>query len=203
MDHRSQLFKIGIPQELGGHEFSPRQQIETVQQLSYLDASAAPAARPSRSPGGTSSHWVLSRSSSGVMPRRCAVAGPCCPSNHRRVAGEEMGWPASSEGFWGEAEEAGHGRVIAVPRLCLGEVHDHSGPRYARAASGARSGVRSAWHRPANAPLARVGPSLVGCGRRHFPVQRAELLELIERRSARRPEARSGRPAPPMPAWRR
>lgn len=39
--HESGVLKIGIPRELGGYEFSPRQQIETVEQLSYSDASVA------------------------------------------------------------------------------------------------------------------------------------------------------------------
>lgn len=34
------IFRIGIPSELGGHEFSPRQAMETIAEVSYSDASA-------------------------------------------------------------------------------------------------------------------------------------------------------------------
>ncbi|GGI87843.1 hypothetical protein GCM10011581_26150 [Saccharopolyspora subtropica] len=39
--HGSGVFRIGIPRELGGYEFSPRQQLATIAQLSYWDASVA------------------------------------------------------------------------------------------------------------------------------------------------------------------
>ncbi|GAA1226608.1 acyl-CoA dehydrogenase family protein [Prauserella halophila] len=36
----SGVFKVGIPRELGGYEFSPRQVIDTIAKVSYADASA-------------------------------------------------------------------------------------------------------------------------------------------------------------------
>ncbi|GHF65557.1 alkylation response protein AidB-like acyl-CoA dehydrogenase [Amycolatopsis bartoniae] len=38
--HDSGAFKIGIPRELGGYEFSPRQVIDTIARIAYHDASA-------------------------------------------------------------------------------------------------------------------------------------------------------------------
>jgi indole-3-acetate monooxygenase len=38
--HDTGAFKIGIPHDLGGYEFSPRQVIETIAKVSYADASA-------------------------------------------------------------------------------------------------------------------------------------------------------------------
>lgn len=37
--HETGVFKVGIPRELGGYEFSPRQVIDTIAKLSYADAS--------------------------------------------------------------------------------------------------------------------------------------------------------------------
>ncbi|MGC7101376.1 acyl-CoA dehydrogenase family protein [Amycolatopsis lurida] len=37
--HETGVFKIGIPRELGGYEFSPRQVIDTIAKVSYADAS--------------------------------------------------------------------------------------------------------------------------------------------------------------------
>ncbi|WP_284746179.1 acyl-CoA dehydrogenase family protein [Amycolatopsis sp. RTGN1] len=37
--HETGVFKVGIPGELGGYEFSPRQVIDTIAKLSYADAS--------------------------------------------------------------------------------------------------------------------------------------------------------------------
>ncbi|MFC4003228.1 acyl-CoA dehydrogenase family protein [Prauserella oleivorans] len=38
--HETGVFKVGIPRELGGYEFSPRQVIDTIAKVSYADASA-------------------------------------------------------------------------------------------------------------------------------------------------------------------
>lgn len=38
--HETGAFKVGIPRDLGGYEFSPRQVIETIANISYADASA-------------------------------------------------------------------------------------------------------------------------------------------------------------------
>ncbi|MFI5586471.1 acyl-CoA dehydrogenase family protein [Amycolatopsis sp. NPDC051758] len=37
--HGTGVFKVGIPRELGGYEFSPRQVLDTIAKLSYVDAS--------------------------------------------------------------------------------------------------------------------------------------------------------------------
>src|SRR5437763_15657887 len=38
--HETGAFRIGIPAELGGYEFSPRQVIDVIAKISYADASA-------------------------------------------------------------------------------------------------------------------------------------------------------------------
>ncbi|MEV0697249.1 acyl-CoA dehydrogenase family protein [Saccharopolyspora sp. NPDC050389] len=66
--HDSGVLKIGIPRELGGYEFSPRQQLETVAQLSYLDASVAWTCMALQLVTGTTAAYVGPAAAAELFP---------------------------------------------------------------------------------------------------------------------------------------
>lgn len=54
----SGVYKIGVPVELGGYEFSPRQIIETIARLSYEDASTGWSVMAIQMETGTLAGWI-------------------------------------------------------------------------------------------------------------------------------------------------
>lgn len=193
------------PSTLGGYEFPPRQQTETVEQASYMDASVACTCMALQMVTGTSTTaaylgQAAPRASHVQAVRGCGSMlseqpSPCCRGGNEVACffGGILGGGRRSR------PRAGDRGTAAVFR---------GGPRSLQAKVCPR-GERCALRRAARAaptgerPLARAWRSPVGCGRLRSRVQRAELLKLIESHSAHRPGSHFGRPAPPMAAWRR
>ncbi|WP_236788222.1 acyl-CoA dehydrogenase [Amycolatopsis sp. GM8] len=64
----SGAFKIGIPRELGGYEFSPRQVIDTITKLSYADASAGWALMAVQMITGTTAAYIGPEAAAELFP---------------------------------------------------------------------------------------------------------------------------------------
>ncbi|MEV6231478.1 acyl-CoA dehydrogenase family protein [Saccharopolyspora shandongensis] len=66
--HDSGALKTGIPRELGGYEFSPTQQLETIAQLSYLDASVAWTSMALQLVTGTTAAYLGADAAADLFP---------------------------------------------------------------------------------------------------------------------------------------
>lgn len=64
----SGVFKVGIPHELGGYEFSPRQAIDTIARISYADASAGWAFMAVQMETGTTAAYLGHEAAQDLFP---------------------------------------------------------------------------------------------------------------------------------------
>jgi alkylation response protein AidB-like acyl-CoA dehydrogenase len=78
--HESGAFRVGIPRELGGYEFSPRQVTETIAKISYADASAGWAFMALQMVTGTTAAYLGKQAAAELFPdvangRHALIAG--------------------------------------------------------------------------------------------------------------------------------
>jgi alkylation response protein AidB-like acyl-CoA dehydrogenase len=78
--HASGAFKVGIPRELGGYEFSPRQVIETIAKITYADASAGWSFMALQMVTGTTAAYLGKEAAADLFPdvangRHALIAG--------------------------------------------------------------------------------------------------------------------------------
>jgi alkylation response protein AidB-like acyl-CoA dehydrogenase len=66
--HGTGAFKVGIPRELGGYEFSPRQVIDTIAKLSYADASVGWAFMAVQMVTGTTGAYLGPEAAADLYP---------------------------------------------------------------------------------------------------------------------------------------
>src|SRR5690606_18715493 len=66
--HETGVFKVGIPKELGGYEFSPRQVIDTIAKVSYADASAGWAFMALQMITGTTAAYLGPEAAADLFP---------------------------------------------------------------------------------------------------------------------------------------
>lgn len=66
--HETGVFKVGIPRELGGYEFSPRQVIDTIAKLSYADASVGWAFMAVQMVTGTTAAYLGPEAAADLYP---------------------------------------------------------------------------------------------------------------------------------------
>ncbi|GAB3165710.1 acyl-CoA dehydrogenase family protein [Amycolatopsis stemonae] len=79
--HGTGVFRVGIPRELGGYEFSPRQVIATIAKLSYADASVGWAVMALQMVTGTTAAYLGPEAAADLYPD--AGAG-----GHALIAGQ-------------------------------------------------------------------------------------------------------------------
>lgn len=87
------IFKVGIPKQLGGYEFSPRQVIDTIAKVSYADASAGWAFMALQMVTGTTAAYLGAEAAADLFPD---VAG----GDYALVAGQgtKLGKAVKTEG---------------------------------------------------------------------------------------------------------
>lgn len=66
--HDSGVFRIGIPKNLGGYEFSPRQVIETLEKVSYADGSTGWALMALQMISGTTAAYLGKEAAEDLFP---------------------------------------------------------------------------------------------------------------------------------------
>lgn len=66
--HDSGVFRIGIPENLGGYEFSPRQVIETLEKVSYADGSTGWALMALQMISGTTAAYLGKEAAEDLFP---------------------------------------------------------------------------------------------------------------------------------------
>ncbi len=79
--HETGAFRVGIPRDLGGYEFSPRQVLETIARISYADASAGWAFMALQMVTGTTAAYLDREAIRDLYPD---VAG----GRHALIAGQ-------------------------------------------------------------------------------------------------------------------
>ncbi|MEU3270338.1 acyl-CoA dehydrogenase [Saccharomonospora sp. NPDC006951] len=110
-------FGIGIPRELGGYEFSPRQAIETIAAVSYADASAGWTFMALQMITGTTAAYLPAEGAASLFP-----AG----DDHALIAGQgtKLGTAVRVEGgyritgHWHFASGIAHASHIHTAALC-------------------------------------------------------------------------------------
>jgi len=87
------IFKVGIPKQLGGYEFSPRQVIDTIAKVSYADASAGWSFMALQMVTGTTAAYLGAEAAADLFPD---VAG----GDYALVAGQgtKLGKAVKTEG---------------------------------------------------------------------------------------------------------
>lgn len=70
----SGVYKIGIPTDLGGYEFSPRQLLETIAKVSYADASTGWAVMAIQMETGTLAGWIDADAAREYFPENGDIA---------------------------------------------------------------------------------------------------------------------------------
>ncbi len=117
--HDTGAFKIGIPHDLGGYEFSPRQVIETIAKVSYADASAGWSFMALQMVTGTTGAYLGADGARDLFPdvdggRYALIAGQ--GTRLGKAVRAEGGYRIS--GHWSFASGIAHASHIHTAALC-------------------------------------------------------------------------------------
>jgi alkylation response protein AidB-like acyl-CoA dehydrogenase len=117
--HDTGAFKIGIPHDLGGYEFSPRQVIETIAKVSYADASAGWSFMALQMVTGTTGAYLGAEGARDLFPdvdggRYALIAGQ--GTRLGKAVRADGGYRIS--GHWSFASGIAHASHIHTAALC-------------------------------------------------------------------------------------
>lgn len=117
--HDTGAFKVGIPHDLGGYEFSPRQVIETIARISYADASAGWSFMALQMVTGTTGAYLGADGARDLFPdvengRYALIAGQ--GTRLGKAVRAEGGYRIS--GHWSFASGIAHATHIHTAALC-------------------------------------------------------------------------------------